>query len=325
MPSITTHHFFSKDVYNKLNQDEQNKIIKDLTIFHTFAQSHDYLFYYTFSFKNASKIKNLGHYAHHNSTQDYLINIVKNIKENKLENNSQALAYLYGSITHYCLDTTCHPFIFYKTGVYRSYDPKTHKFHGEHTHMEKDIDAILYKRNTNKSYNHCKINKEIIKKPLFSPELINLISATYKETYNEDNIGEYYYQGIKHAKIINNIIFQDFFGIKRFFYILIDKITNNAFGSLESYSNHLLKPNINFLNNEHKLWNNPAKQDLTYNYSFDDLYKISLKKSLKIIRACNKVLFDKADIKTLKKFIPNIDYSTGLPIEDDLRMEHFEY
>lgn len=325
MPSITTHHYFSVDVFKNLNQKEQNRINNDLTIFHTFAQSHDYLFYYTFNFKNASKIKNIGRCAHHNNTQDYLINIVKAIKNNKLENNSQALAYLYGSITHYCLDTTCHPFIFYKTGVYRSYNPNTKKFHGEHTHMEKDIDAIFYKRNTGKNYNHCKLNKEIIKKPIFSPELTNLISSVYKETYNEDNIGYFYYKGIKHAKIINNIIFQDFLGIKRFFYILFDKVTNNAFGSLKSYSNHLLKPNIDFLNNEHKPWNNPANKDLVYTYSFDDLYNISLKKSLKIIRACNKVIFKDGNIESLKKVIPNIDYSTGLPIEDDLRMEHFEY
>ena len=142
MPSITTHYLFAKEVFNHLNKKEQACIKDDLNIYYIFAQSHDFLFYYTFDIKNAKRIKELGHFAHHNYTQDYLINIVKYIKDNYLENNSQLLGYLYGSITHYSLDTSAHPYIFYKTGIYRKSNPASKNYRGQHTLMEKDLDAL---------------------------------------------------------------------------------------------------------------------------------------------------------------------------------------
>jgi len=324
MPSITTHHYFAKEVYNALTKEEKSFLGKNLPIYYAFAQSHDYLFYYTFDIKNAKKIKELGHYAHHNNTQDYLINIVKLIKEKNLEYNEQAICYLYGSITHYCLDSICHPYIFYKTGIYRKNNPNSLKYRGEHTHMEKDLDAIYYKKFTNKAYNHCKINKEIIKNPIFSKELLSLISNTYKKTYNKDNIGIIYQKAIKHAKIINYFIFNDKFGIKKAIFKRIDKLTNKKFGYLEGYSNYNLKPNTNYLNLDHKIWNHPSNKEITYAYSFEDLFNISLKKAIDIIKEVNKVLYKNKSITILKKAIPNLDYATGVSIKDSCRMDYFE-
>ena len=295
MPSITTHHIFATQVFTKLNKETKKHFNHEKIIYTTFAQSHDYLFYYTFDLKNVKRIKNLGHYAHHNNTQDYILNIVKEIKKNHLENDSQCLAYLYGVITHYVLDSTCHPFIFYKTGIYR------------------------------KTYNHCNLNKDIIQKPQFSHTLIDLISTVYKKTYNEDNIGYYYIKSIKHTKIINTLVINDYFGIKRLIYTFIDFITNKRFGSLAAYSTYRKHPDMSLLNEEHHIWNHPCNKDITYNSSFDDLVNEAKKKTLKIIKNINNYLFnDERSIKQLENIIPNIDYSTGLEIKDNKRMDYFE-
>lgn len=324
MPSITTHHMFSKEVLSKLTKDELAHIEGEQTIYHTFAQSHDYLFYYTFDFKNAKRIKDLGHRAHHENTQAYIINIVKEIIDKHLENNKQAIAYLYGVITHYMLDATCHPYIFYKTGIYRKNNPKSKKYRGEHNHMEKDLDAIFYERYTNKKYNKCNITKDIIKNPQFSIELTNLITNVYKNTYNEDNIGIYYQKSIKHAKIIISLAINDYFGIKRAIYKFIDFITNHKFGYIQSFSTHILKPNLEYLNENHKVWNHPSNKEITYTYSFDELYNQSLDKTLKIIRKINEVLYENKPLEILFKYIPNIDYSTGIVLEESRRMDYFE-
>ena len=325
MPSITTHHLFACDVFNSLNNNIKKHFSNEKLIYTTFAQSHDYLFYYTFDLKNTKRIKNLGHYAHHNNTQDYILNIIKEIKNNHLENNEQCIAYLYGTITHYILDSTCHPFIFYKTGVYRKNDKKTKIFKGEHNRMEKDIDAIFYERSFHKKYNHCNINRDIIKKPLFTQELINLINKVYKITYNEENIGKYYYTSIKHTKIINALFINDFFGLKKLIYTFIDFITNKSFGNLSAYSTYRKHPDMSLLNEEHYTWNHPSIQNQTYTYSFDDLVNQAKKKAIKIINNINNYLFEnERNIKSLKNLIPNIDYSTGLDIEHNIKMNYFE-
>ena len=63
----------------------------------------------------------------------------------------------------------------------------------------------------------------------------------------------------------------------------------------------------------------------TYTYSIEDLYDISIKKCLKIFEEVYKVLYEKQDIDKLKKYIPNISYSTGLELDKNKRMQYFEF
>ena len=74
MPSIITHHIFSNEVLKKLDKKITDKMENSLIIYNTFAQSHDYLYY-----SNKKNIRNIGSNGHHDKTQDYLINIIKNI------------------------------------------------------------------------------------------------------------------------------------------------------------------------------------------------------------------------------------------------------
>jgi len=325
MPSNTTHYIFSEDVYKNLDEDSKKRINKSKTIYNTFAQSHDLLFFYIFDRKNSKTIKDLGHHAHHYNTQSYLLNIIKEIKKNKLENNSDAIAYLYGVITHYVLDTHCHPYIFYKTGVYRKYQKWTHKYKGEHTHIEKELDAIYYKKYFNKPYNKCNLNKEIIKKVDLSENLQDLISKVYKDTYNVDNVGYFMNKSIKRLRHVNTLLVHDPIGIKKCLYYIAKSLSFKKLRGIPYYSNFILKPKPSWLNNEHKEWNHPCFKDKKYTYSFDDLFKKSTIDAIKIINEVNKVLYGTKKIEELKKSIPNIDYSTGIECNDKHTLEYFEY
>jgi hypothetical protein len=267
----------------------------------------------------------LGHHAHHHNTQDYLLNIIKEIKEKKLENNEQVIAYLYGSITHYILDTTCHPFIFYKTGVFRKNEKWTYKYRGEHTRIEKTIDCILYEKYYKKRYNTCDINKEIIGNPKFTQELKDTIADVYEKTYGIKNIGEEYERSISDAKFINRTVTKDRLGIKKGLYLSIDTLFNHHFGNLAAYSTHLPKPNLDFMNYERKEWNHPCNKKIKFTYSFEDLFNQSILKCVKLIEDVNKVLFNNGSLSSLRKEIPNIDYSTGLPCDDPKKLMFFEY
>lgn len=322
MPSLITHDIFAKRVYKKAINDFP-ELAKAKTLYQAFAQSHDYLFYYkSLNIKKTKHLNLLGHIGHWEKTQDYLINIIDYIKDNNLNNNSDALAYILGSITHYVLDSTCHPFIFYKTGTYHKEDPKTHKYKGEHTHIERDLDAYYYEQTYNREYKYCNVSKEIIGNPVLSDELVNMISTIYKDTYNEDNIGMYYKKSIKIAKKVYSIAINDRFGIKKSIYKVVELFTKNH---LSSYSTHINKINMNFLNLEHKEWNHPCYKNLKYNYSFDDLMNISEENCLKIFKTIKKYLDNKISLDKLKESIPNISYSTGLEIDKNKRMLYFEY
>lgn len=315
---------FSKEILKKLSKEETNRFKEKIDIYHTFAQSHDYLFYYKFGIKR-KKINSLGHKAHHKNTQDYLINVIEEIKKNHEENTPELLAYLYGSITHYVLDTTCHPYIFYKTGVYRKTEPKTRKYFGGHNQIEKDLDAIYYKKYTNKDYNLCNVTKEIIGKPLFSAKLITTLNNVYKKTYNKDNIGYYYQKGVNNARLIYNIVVNDRFGIKKTLYRLLDFIIYRNKRYISTYSTYIKKPNLGYLNLEKKEWNNPCLPEQKHNESFEELYNLAVGKAITIIRQVNKVLYENKPIEDILKYIPDLDYSSGIIIKETKQLRHFEY
>ncbi len=100
MPAIVTHHLFADEIKNNLN-------LKVNDNYYIFAQSHDYL-YFSLSKKN----RILAHTAHIKNTQDYFLYMIKFIKDNNLKDNIDLISYLYGSLTHYILDSTLHPYIF---------------------------------------------------------------------------------------------------------------------------------------------------------------------------------------------------------------------
>ncbi len=317
MPSIATHHVFANMVYNNLSETIQSDINNSLNIYYTFAQSHDYLFY---SFHK--KIRKLGHTAHHEKTQKYLLTIIKEIIDNHLESNSECMAYLYGVITHYCLDTTCHPYIFYKTGTYYKELPEHHKYRNEHTHIEKHLDAYYYTKYYKKDFYKININKEIIKNPKINKTLENLINCVYKQTYNIDNIGEYYKKSIQQTKIVTALLINDKFGLKNKIAQLINIFTKSH---PEYYTTFIKEPIMHYMNLEKKEWNHPCNLDEKYNYSFDELLDISEKKCINIIKKVHKCIYKTRNIEELKNIIQDLDYASGLEIKNNKRMKYFEY
>jgi len=327
MPSLITHDIFAKEVYNKLPSHIKDTFKQEKQIYQTFAQSHDYLFYYkSLNIRLTKKVNRLGKIGHRRNTQDYIINIIKLIQEYHLQLYQPDIAYLYGTITHYILDSTCHPFIFYKTGVYdsRKKIKSQKKYKGLHALMERSLDAYYYKKYYKKEYKLCNVSKEIIKNPKLSIDLITLINMAYKKTYNEDNVGIYYYKGIKNAKRIYSLFINDRHKIKYKIYSFIDKITKNKLGYINAFSTST--PIIeDYLNINHKEWNHPCIKEEIHNESFEDLYNIALDKCLIIFETIYQVLYENKNINTLKKVIPNVSYSTNLDLTKNKPMKYFEF
>ena len=139
MPAITTHHIFAEDVYSGLNKGLKDKLSGSYKFYLMFSQSFDFFLY-----SNRRKIRKMQKFTHRMNTQSYFINLVRNIKENKLETNDEALAYLFGSINHYVLDSTLHPFVLYKSGDCDEKNKDTYKYRGMHTRMEYMLDSFYY-------------------------------------------------------------------------------------------------------------------------------------------------------------------------------------
>lgn len=321
MPSIYTHNYFAKDTYKKLEKEKIFQINNRL-YYEIFAQSFDNLFYYNFlSFKPGAQYRKLGHYAHTHKPWLYFKNIIEYIKKNKLYDDEN-LGYLYGSLTHYALDSTCHPYIHYISGRFTKSERKnTKKYLGNHAINEIMIDSIYYYKNHNKKYYLYNLSKDIIPIVKFPNSLKETINYAFKETFNKENIGNIYNKSYNQSHYIYKLLMFDRTAIKKALYKLFDLFTPFKNFKAFAYSHHINKPDYKVLNLNNEEWLHPVTGE-KHNESFEDLYNLAQKKVIKYIKKINDYFNNKCTIDDVEKVIGNLSYSSGL--DADLR-PHFTF
>ena len=323
MPATITHSYFSMDVYDILPDTIKNKI--NTNRLKMFAQGFDpIMFYNMFSVLPGKKIRKLDDHFHTNKTQDFFINMLKTMKEKKLTNDIECFSFLSGFICHYCLDSTLHPYIIYKSGIFDKKKPSTYKYNNVHAFMETFIDNDMIKRRENINPYKFKLNKYCFDTNEFSINLDYLIDATFYKTFKVKDMSYIYYKSCKQMKNYLNIFRRDRFGIKKTFYKVIDTFAPKKCFRFEAISYHYpLEDKHNYLNSDNSLWRNPTTYDMTSTESFIDLYMKAIREAKTIICAS----YDYLDGKPidLKQIFTNKSYVTGLDCNLNKELKYFEF
>ena len=323
MPATVVHAYFAQDLNDILPKEIKNKL--DVNRLKTFGQSIDSLMFYNlFSILPGKKIRDFQKYFHTNKTQDFFVNLINYIKENDYTEDIDVNSFLVGTICHYVLDSTVHPYIYYKAGYFNKNDKSTYKYNNVHTFMETFLDNDMIKRRESINPYKFNISKFSFDTSKFSNELKDTIKYTFKETFDVDNMDKIYYKSLKQMRNSIFIFRQDRYGIKKFFYKLADTFTSKRVFRFEAISYHYpLNDRHNFLNENHKLWRNPCDYSLTSEESFLDLYLRALKLAKVMICASFDYINGK-DIELEKVFI-NKSYITGLDCDLDKELKYFEF
>ncbi len=323
MPATIVHAYFAEDEYDILP-----KIIKErlnISRCRMFSQSMDALkFYNLFSILPGKKIREFDKYFHRHDSQKFFINLINYIKNNNYINDPDTCSFLVGMICHYVLDSTIHPYVFYKTGVFNKKNINSYKYNNAHAFMEAFLDCDMIKRRENINPYKFKLGKFCFDNRRFSNKLNNTINCVFNETFNINNMDKKYYKSLKQMKRDLIIFRRDRYGIKKFFYKLADTFTSKRCFRFEAISYHCsLEDNHNYLNENHNLWRNPTTYDLTSTESFLDLYLKSLKVAKVLICASFDYISGK-DIDLEKIFVNN-SYITGINCDSDKKLKYFEF
>ena len=323
MPSIYTHNYFARDTYKKL-ENEKIRHIDNKIYYEIFAQSFDNLFFYDFFIPTCGKkYRKLGYYAQKHNVWLYFKNIIEYIKNNNLYTDEN-LGYLYGSLAHYAMDSSCHPYIHYISGKVNKKNLKeTRKYIGNHAKNEIMIDAIYYYKEHNEKYYKYKLYKELIPKIKFPKNLIDNIDYVFKETFDKDNIGHVFNKSYIHMRYSYKYLMYDRTGVKTFLYKLVDTITPHKNFKANNYSNHISDVDISVMNEKRNTWIHPITGD-KHNESFEDLYDIAQKNLISYIKICNKYFDNKCTLKEVEKVIGNTSYSSGLDASIKPKFKYFK-
>lgn len=233
-------------------------------------------------------------YQHSNKIKEYFESLLKLVKQNKLQDNSEVMAFVYGQIDHYILDIIMHPYIYYITENL----PKNNVIL-PHSLIEMWIDDYIVKKFNieEKNYYHkLKINSQKLK---------DLINNLYSKVYNKSLSYLKYKYGMLLINLFDLKIRRNSIKIAP----LLTKILNIGDIVYHENSNTVL-PYLN-LNND--VWYNPETGEKS-NDSFDDLWNKSIEISLETIEDINKYLYSDRNINN-SYIANNISYNTGLPCE----------
>lgn len=322
MPACATHSFFAKDVYDILPENICDKL--DVSKINMYALGINSLKYYNLlSFSTGKKIREFETYFHNNKTQDFFINLLSYMKDNNI-NDTDTYSFLFGFICHYALDVTINPYIVYRSGVFDKKDPSTYKYNNVHLFMETFIDNDMIRRRTDKNPYIFEFDKFCFNINPFSEDLNKTIDMVFENTFNISNMSSIYFKSLKQMKRIITVYRRDPYGIKKFFYKLLDTFTPKRMYRFEAISYHyLLEDRHDYLNNTHTIWRNPTTYNMTSEESFVDLYLKAIKMAKVIMCACEDYLNNK-DID-LEIIFDNSSYITGLNCKKNKELKYFDF
>lgn len=282
MPSYKTHAIHGEMILpNIISQTEINK--EDLK---AFCMGPDALIAIDYKLFELQHIKD---------TRAYFKTLIKLIKKEKLQDNSEVMAFLYGQIDHFILDIIMHPLIYYMTDEM----PREHILdpHGLVENLIDDYVIWKYDRGDENYYHKTGISDR---------KLMKLINDAYKKVYHANNISLKYSFGMALINIYDSLIRRD----KLFLAKSVMKLIN--LGDISYHRDY--KVALPYLNLEHKLWLNPETGEESY-ASFDNLWDRACEVALETIQDVNMYLYQD---KRLKNPIIDNDtsFNTGLPCHE---------
>ncbi len=304
MPSTMTHAYIAKDVYKNLDNRIKNKLtsenIDDLI---TFSSGFDILYFYKIVSHPNNKIIRLGGYCHHNKVNEFFINLTNQIRKSKDINQ---FMFLMGLITHYVADSTIHPYVNYKASLMIK---KNFTNQDGHFLIEAYLDNYLINKN-GFDYRKFKIYEEVFKAKR-KDEVVELLNKSFKEVFNEKDIGEYYFKAIRDMKNFFHIFRYDVTGLKRKFYKFANIFASRLFRDVRYLSyNFPLDNSEYYLNLNNQEWYNLADKSLKSHKSVLELYDMVVKDAVSIVEKVYDYIFKDKDVD-LEKLYGNKSYGDG--------------
>ena len=195
MPATLTHSYFVMDGLNLLDKKSQELLKDSLGLLKITAQSTDPFMLYNFFKpwnKNTKKIVAFANVFHNTKSGEFLITFTEYIKRKNLINNPNIIAMLYGFISHYVLDSTMHPYVYYKTGKFESGEKTTYKYNAKHHIMESYIDNYLVQKKERIKHYKYKCYKLFDNIGALNNEPCKVLDDVFKDTYNYKDFSKDY-------------------------------------------------------------------------------------------------------------------------------------
>lgn len=322
MPGLITHYIFGKETYNYIYDDRIKCVIdKHKDAYNLGLQGPDIFFYdMTHSIKNHGF--NYGRLMHNTNTGGFFTNCLKGIALLSGEKQEIALAYTYGLLCHFALDSYAHPYIFYHACF--KIDNKTDKHNSSvsHTFFESLIDSEMLRIKRGLSINNIRRQDLVYVSPQDVNVISNLFTYAFNKTFTQYTTPASVANSIRNTYFVNAMLQgENIFKIKSVG--VFEKTFSKASlitGILYS-KNHTIPWDV--LNRDHNYWCEPWDNSIPRTSSFIDVYEDAAIYASKLINDADSIVNFHLKMDEFIKRIGNRSYITGLDCNKSYTMKHF--
>jgi len=212
MPSLLTHHYFASLVIEKYKK-VMPFLLDHYSVVTLGAQGPDPLFFYGNapfkSRKNSKSINEFGSRLH--AEPEKLLDLLS-LKNQDL--SFVELSYLIGAFTHYALDRTVHPYVFFHTGFDEN-GQLVAPYQGAHAKFEVEIDVAVKK--------HFQLEDSIFHPQVtlgVSEEALIMIDRLYQKAYPEAMKKQQFFEAVDDMKKTTTFLYQASF-LKKVFIVCL--------------------------------------------------------------------------------------------------------
>jgi len=282
MPGMISHFICGESTIAKLKKDNSQIILKNKMLFNIGTQGPDIFFYYIPSFFNKNT-KMIGSILHEKNTGKYIETMIDTANEMIGKSKEEAIAYICGYITHYCLDCYAHPYVYCKTG-YKSNISKKEKLKQlmNHRNFETNIDVSILKLINNQKPSDKRLHHFIKVKKDEAFSVSNMLSYSLNKVYNIKLTPAQIYNAMNYMKSITALLQSKTGKRKKMLSFLEDKTIGIRLYSAIIHPQDVDLKN-DFLNLNKSLWFKPGVEDEKINNSFMDLFFAAVNESAHII------------------------------------------
>lgn len=318
MPDVFTHCHGAIEMLDRLeNKKLKQEIQARRELYLLGSQGPDIFYYYhRLPFKKSNGAGEIGGILHNQKCASFFTEGLRIIKEDLSlsckEEAYDAIAYLFGFLSHYAMDTNCHPFIYYFGGI-NTGGQKKYEIH--HKELEMHLDQHLYYF----------INKDNIKNirlsDMISPKnisdctkafLIKNMKSVFGIDMDSFDMDDIFLDLSKTVSIL-----RDKHGIKRKLIRFMEKRILNIG---HEYSSAIYESEMDFgldyMNMEKTSWNHPCSEEITYQKSYVECVQEGIDFGADLMKLAFMYLDSKIDIFDLLEKFPNLSYNTGLDLDE---------
>lgn len=324
MPSFYCHYLSSENVLKNLESLSLKSILNCYrNVFALGAQGPDIFFYYElWPFKGSNSLEKLGGKLHYLKVGLFFQKSLEYISSLDGEDRDILTAYMMGYICHYSLDSSAHPYVFYRSGFKVPKSEFRDRYNADHRRFETALDKLMLRRILNTKPSKLSPYK-LIKTDEHSKKLIGkLYSWTLSEVYSLDASALEIASAVKSTEVILRLSI-DRTGAKKLLLKLVESMLGKPPLFSSAIHSSLVDEGIDYLNLEKRPWSYPWDVDSKNTSSFLDLFERSVSTAKELCEIYFAGIGDGRQT-ALHGDVWNKSFYTGLGCEKRLVFDYFD-